>query len=232
MKPFFVILGIVILCVNLCSLRAQSYPADTEDVNWISEFETGLHSSLPHDVKTGETWDSGGGFYVGLNYMRPVTPKLKIRGGISHQINTASTRLHNPLPYMMYMDMNMHVYSIKFTATANYDIYKPSSGNGEVYVGLGLYGDMEYHSWGRKHIIYASGFDNDRLDMSNSFPLIVPGAQIAIGIQMPKSRLELRHWQDLKTFELPGIPINKQRLTGFGLTWSHYIAVNRHHKDK
>lgn len=231
MKPFFVILGIMILCMGISGLRSESFPASANDVIWMWEFECGILTAFPHDVQTGETWDSGGGFLIGLNYARPVSSKLQLRGGISHQNSSAFWRLHHPLPYVMYMDVHTHVYALKFDARANYDIYKPRQGKGLVYVGAGLYGDVAYNIWGSKLSDFASGYEYAKLDMSDSFPLIMPGAQIAIGLRMPNSRLELRHWQDLKTHTLPGVPVGRQKRSGFGLTWSlfnHKASAKSH----
>lgn len=225
MKPCFILFGILFCCSVLCPLRAELEASATIAPNWMLEFEAGLGSASPLDIQSGEMWKMGTAIKWDVNYVRPVSTKLQVHGGIGYQYSYSHRLLHHPLPYMMTMDVVVKAYSFKFMAGADYALHRPHNGIPYVYAGGGLYADHVYDAGGNKKIKYVSVSDNQSIDidMNDSFPVIMPGFQLALGLRTANGRLELSHWQDLKTFSVPGVPMGKQCRLGIGINLAYNI---------
>lgn len=218
MKPCLAFLGMLLCCLSFCTVSAESKTYDIKDPEWTMELGIGYSTAKPYDVHTNEWWERGNRQAIDLFYSRPIAPKAQLRCGLSYQYVSAYLTLYNPQPYMMSMHAKIDNNSLKFFAGADYTLFRRHKGSPGFYAGGGFYADYAFNMVGKKTVDYVSIDQNYDIDMEDSYPAIMPGFQIALGVRGSKNRLEICHWQDMQTFSVPGVPVGKQRRLGFGIT--------------
>lgn len=185
------------------------------------DFSSGLCTGV--DVQTKDAWKSGFNSAVGLNYYRTLTPELMLRIGISEQFAFTTQRLEHPEPYAMSMNSYLYTQSTRLNACFDYGLPRLRQQiDSNFFVGGGLYGDLLHVARLDTKRYYISGSVADTLHIKDSFPAIVPGYQLQAGIRGRLLKLELRYWEDLKTFTMPTVPVGKQKRTGVVLSLSWF----------
>lgn len=223
MKPFMTAMGLLLCCTWLHNGWAQTETAPTPPKSWVIELELtpGLSSAI--DMKTGENWDGWFGFGSGLNCCYSPSPRVWLRTGLSQHLVYTHRKVVHPYPYVMNMDLIMTAHSTRLMAGCDYAWHEYDEGRAFLYVGGGLYADVIHSANVEKKLNYVSGTEYDRVDMKHAFPTPVPGFLINLGVQGSTGRLELRHWEDIRTFDVPSVPIGGQRRVFWGVNAALFL---------
>jgi hypothetical protein len=61
------------------------------------------------------------------------------------------------------------------------------------------------------------------MNLKDSFSNPVPGVQFGLGLRGKTTRIELRYWEDIRTFKVPVNPVNRQRRSYIGISAASYF---------
>ncbi|MDD2228773.1 MAG: hypothetical protein PHY48_05105 [Candidatus Cloacimonetes bacterium] len=216
MKCFYIAVCFVIVSVGLCEAKEQpiATPYSWEKYNWDYELNGGL--GIAKDCNSGDYWKFGqcGGF--GANFIYTPIKRVRLRTGISEQVYSSSRYVEHPYPYVM--DMKLRLSTISTRIIAGGEIVFPRTQYHQTsFLGVGFYGDVVHYARVSKWLNYISSTKLEPMNVKDSFKAITPGFMVNIGLHGSKIRVDVRYMQDFTRFDLPDIPIGKQRRTYIGL---------------
>lgn len=223
MKHFIVGVSILLGCCCIGTSWARVEAPDTSVRDWGIDVELPLGLSYAEEVGSGEPWKGSLGTGLGLNFSYAVAPDFWLRTGISQQVGYTNRRVVHPYPYVMDMDVLLSTQSTRLSARIDYSLEKSLRNAPLIYVGAGVFADIVHWGKAKKKLYYVGDFETDEVNVEDSFSDPVPGFQVFIGTRGRIIRLELIHWQDVKTFDIPTVPIGNQRRTFFGMNVAVYL---------
>lgn len=224
MKCFYIALCVVIASVALCEAQVQPittpYTWDKYSVGY--EVNTGL--GFARDCSSGSYWKSDLCGGAGANFTYQANERFRMRAGISEEIYTSAREVQNPHPYVMDSTLKLKTISTRFIASSEF-VFPNNQYRYTCFLGMGLYSDVIHYAKAKNSLHYISQNDLEILNLKDSFGTIMPGIMINAGFQGFVGRVDLRYTEDLRRFDVPGIPLGKQRRVGIALNYAYQWAL-------
>lgn len=223
MKHFILALFILLFCA---SIHAQAAPSETEAEKAETsrlDIEINLGLGMGIDALSGDRWRSEPATSIGLNYNYSPSPRFQIRGGISEQVFSSTRVVEHPYSYVMEMDFNLVTVSTRFLVGGDWVYHLSGTGNSS-YLGAAFYTDIVHFAEAHNKLFYLFQEERETLNLKDSFSDPVPGIQVSLGLVGHAGRIELRYWEDVRTFTVPGLPMDKQRRSFFGMAGALYFG--------
>lgn len=209
--------------VGFCEAQEQSAPQSQSLGKYIVDFELGTGLGIARDCKSGNLWSPGPTAGVGVNFSYSPTKLFRVRAGVSEQSYSSSRMVEHPYPYVMDMKLKLTTIATRLTVGSEWVIPQTKKSHSS-FMGIGLYGDVIHSAKARNSLSYISHTGSETLNVKGSFSTITPGIMINAGHQGPLGRIDLRYMEDLQRFDIPGIPMGKQRRSYIGLNFAHYLG--------
>ena len=218
MKCFYIALCLVIVSVGLCEALELPVvkPYSWDKYSW--DYEIGAGLGITRDCNTGDYWKVGQCGGVGANFIYALNERFRIRTGISEQVYTSSRFVEHPYPYVMDMKIKLSTISTRVIAGGEM-VFPRTQYHQTSFLGVGFYGDVVHYAHESNTLNYISTTKLESMNVKNSFKAITPGFMVNMGLQGSRIRVDVRYMQDFTKFDLPGIPIGKQRRSFLGLNF-------------
>ena len=225
MKTKLIFSGFIFTIIIISRYWALPDPSSGKESSQAVVFEvsTGLGSAV--ETKTGTPWKPQLGMGLGAHYYHAASQRIWLHAGFSEQFVAAYRMVEHPYPYVMEMKVSTTVNSTRFRAGCDYALHNYKTKNDFLYTGVALYADVVHDSEAYKRLRCVDKYDTEEVGLDDSFAPVVPGLQVCLGTQFSGVRLELRYWEDMKTFRIPTVPIGRQRRTFFGLNGSYVLNL-------
>ncbi len=223
MKHFITALGMLLICVGYYGQAGTILPGSSASKQDGLELEMSLGTGMGIDARSKDRWRAQPAAALGAGYSFKPFSGIRIRAGISEQVFSSTRVVEHPYPYVMDMDMNLTTIATRFIAGGDWIIQPVARGN-SIYLGAAFYTDIVHYAKARNKLFYISQEERETLDLKDSFTDPLPGVQISLGVQGQSGKVELRYWEDLRTFGIPALPMNRQRRSFFGMAGSLFIG--------
>ncbi|PKN73874.1 MAG: hypothetical protein CVU50_01440 [Candidatus Cloacimonetes bacterium HGW-Cloacimonetes-3] len=219
MKCFYLTICFIIAIVGLCEAQEEpvtiGYTWDKHSIDY--ELSSGL--GIYRDCSSKDFWKAGSCAGVGANYTYTPAKHIRMRAGISEQFYSSSRMVEHPYPYVMDMKLKLSTISTRLIAGSEW-VFPKTQEYQTTFVGLGLYGDVIHYAKASAWPNYISHTGLETMNLKDSFSFITPGIMFNVGIQGSLGRLDLRYMVDITRFDIPGVPIGKQRRAFIGLNFA------------
>ncbi len=225
MKCYYIAICFMLACIGLCEAQEQLVASTYAWEKTRVDYEIGAGIGLARDCDGEVFWrpePSGG---IGVNYAYQPSRRYRIRAGISEQIYASNRMVEHPYPYVMDMKLKLSTYSTRLTAGTEW-IFPKNEYHQTSFVGFGLYGDVIHHAKAQNWLNYIPVTTKETMNLNDSFKAITPGVMFNLGFEGSAGRLDLRYMEDIHRFDIPGIPIGKQRRSYLGLNFAFQWDVS------
>ena len=226
MKTKLIFANLILGCLFAGSLTAQSQPALAQKPKTAIVFEITPGTGSAIEAKSGIRWKPQVGLGIGAHIHHSPSQRVWLHAGLSEQFGSAYRLVEHPYPYAMEMRVTTAVNSTRLRAGGDYALIVFDAHNGFLYVGSALFADVVHDATAYKRIRYVNETERETIKIEDYFASVVPGIQFSLGAQFNAVRLELRYWEDLKTYKIPTVPIGRLRRSFVGLNGS-IMLTNR-----
>ena len=213
--------SILAIWILLCCASFYGQSAPVEAVSRL-DIEVNQGFGMGIDTRPENRWRYGLGTSIGVNYNYKPARRFEIRGGISEQVYYSKRLVYHPYPYVMEMDFGLTTIATRFIAGGDWTMHV-SETRLSPYLGAALYADIVHYARARNWLYYLTEGDREKMNLKDSFSNPVPGVQFGLGLRGKTTRIELRYWEDIRTFKVPVNPVNRQRRSYIGISAASYF---------
>ncbi len=214
---------------SLCSGLFSATPEP--ELEHIRSLALGLETSIGTGYNSEvhkAAWKPQIGLGIGANIHYSPSQKVWLQAGISEQLVSAYRMVEHPYPYVMEMKVSTVINSYRLKAGCEYAFHQLDIYQGFLYAGAALYADVVHDADANKRLRYVNSYENETVNLEDTFSSLVPGVQFSLGTQFDRYRMELRYWEDIKTYYIPTVPTSKLRRSFIGLNGSVMLNIKKY----